>query len=191
MRRADTSQFDCDILVSSGGVAGLSAAAVLGHAGFDVVCVDPAPPIMERDAEGADLRTTAILQPALGRAGGLWEAKKIAALAEAHGAQVAPHLYAGPVEWAANIHLATTCANTLMAETIETDFHAALIGNAMIVEGGHIRATDAPGLGIEVDEALARAHPYEGGGLHLEMQEAPPDLHGRTVFAGGAPRDET
>ena len=133
----------------------------------------------------------AILQPALGRAGGLWEAKKIAALPEAHGAQVAPHLYAGPVEWAANIHLATTCANTLMAETIETDFHAALIGNAMIVEGGHIRATDAPGLGIEVDEALARAHPYEGGGLHLEMQEAPPDLHGRTVFAGGAPRDET
>ncbi|WP_338548619.1 UbiH/UbiF family hydroxylase [Roseovarius phycicola] len=68
------SQFNCDILVSGGGVAGLSAAAVLGHGGFDVVCVDPAPPIMERDAEGADLRTTAILQPAqaLLAEAGLW-----------------------------------------------------------------------------------------------------------------------
>jgi hypothetical protein len=47
-----------------------------------------------------------ILQPALGRAGGIWEAKKIAVLAEAAGPQMAPHLYAGPVEWAANVHLA-------------------------------------------------------------------------------------
>ncbi|HID68716.1 MAG TPA: mandelate racemase/muconate lactonizing enzyme family protein, partial [Roseibacterium sp.] len=45
-----------------------------------------------------------ILQPALGRAGGIWEGKKIATLAEAAGAQLAPHLYAGPVEWAANVH---------------------------------------------------------------------------------------
>ncbi|MEL7259157.1 MAG: FAD-dependent monooxygenase, partial [Pseudomonadota bacterium] len=68
------SQFDCDILVSGGGVAGLSASAVLGHAGFSVICVDPTPPITERDAEGADLRTTAILQPAqtLLADAGLW-----------------------------------------------------------------------------------------------------------------------
>lgn len=57
-------RFDCDIVISGGGVAGLSAAALFGQAGFRVVCVDPAPPITERDAEGADLRTTAILQPA-------------------------------------------------------------------------------------------------------------------------------
>lgn len=68
-------QFDCDILVSGGGVAGLSAAAVLGSAGFQVICVDPAPPVTERDAEGADLRTTAILQPAQSLLAdvGLWE----------------------------------------------------------------------------------------------------------------------
>ncbi len=68
------SQFDCDILVAGGGVAGLSAAAVLGHAGFSVICVDPASPVTERDAEGADLRTTAILQPAqaLLADAGLW-----------------------------------------------------------------------------------------------------------------------
>ncbi|MDF1801995.1 UbiH/UbiF family hydroxylase [Thalassovita sp.] len=66
---------DVDILVSGGGVAGLTAAAVFGAAGFKVLCVDPTPPIMERDAAGSDLRTTAFLQPSqalLDRAG-LWE----------------------------------------------------------------------------------------------------------------------
>ena len=41
-----------DIIVSGGGVAGLSAAAAFGTAGFTVLCVDPAPPVTERDAEG-------------------------------------------------------------------------------------------------------------------------------------------
>ena len=56
--------FDCDILISGGGVAGLSAAAIFGTAGFTVICVDPAPPVTERDSDGSDLRTTAFLQPA-------------------------------------------------------------------------------------------------------------------------------
>lgn len=67
-------QAEYDIVVSGGGVAGLAAACVFGSAGFSVLCVDPAPPITARDAEGSDLRTTAFLQPAqalLDRAG-LW-----------------------------------------------------------------------------------------------------------------------
>ncbi len=66
--------FDCDIVVSGGGIAGLTAACVFGEAGFEVVCVDPAPPVTERDAEGSDLRTTAFLQPArtLLEGAGLW-----------------------------------------------------------------------------------------------------------------------
>jgi len=129
----------------------------------------------------------AILQPALGRSGGLWETKKIAAIAEVHNAQVAPHLYAGPVEWAANIHLAASIPNLLMAETIETPFHDALIKGGIRTVDGFVTPPEAPGLGIEVDEALARAHPYHGTGLHLEMQEAPCDyVHGNS-FAGGAP----
>jgi len=128
-----------------------------------------------------------ILQPALGRAGGLWEARKIAAMAEVYNAQVAPHLYAGPVEWAANIHLAVSIPNILMCETIETTFHDRLIGGASRVENGFVAAPQAPGLGIEVDEALARAHPYTGDGLHLQMQEAPCDYVNGNVFGGGAP----
>jgi len=75
----------------------------------------------------------------------------------------------------------------LMAETIETDFHKALIRNAITVEDGYIEAPTAPGLGIDVDEALARAHPYTGTGLHLEMQEAPISYAAPNIFEGGAP----
>ena len=128
-----------------------------------------------------------ILQPALGRAGGLWETKKIAAIAEVFNAQLAPHLYAGPVEWAANIQLAVSTPNLLMAETIETPFHSALICNALCVENGYITAPETPGLGIQVDETLARAHPYHGSGLHLEMQEDPCNYQSGNAFLGGAP----
>ncbi len=66
---------DFDILISGGGIAGLTAAAAFGSAGFSVQCVDPAPPVTERDAQGSDLRTTAFLQPARGflEEAGLWQ----------------------------------------------------------------------------------------------------------------------
>lgn len=128
-----------------------------------------------------------ILQPALGRAGGIWEMKKVAAMAEVYNAQMAPHLYAGPVEWAANIHLAVSIPNLLMAETIETPFHDQLIKSSIKVEDGYVTAPTAPGLSIDVDEDLARAHPYTGDGLHLEMQEAPCDYVNGNRFEGGAP----
>ncbi|MCZ4352317.1 mandelate racemase/muconate lactonizing enzyme family protein [Roseovarius aestuarii] len=131
-----------------------------------------------------------ILQPALGRAGGIWEVKKIAAMAEVYNAQMAPHLYAGPVEWAANVQLAASIPNLLMAETIETDFHNDLICNGIQIEQGYITLPDAPGLGIEVDEALARAHPWRGEGLHLEMTEEPCNYQRPNGFTGGAPPEE-
>ncbi|WP_299375872.1 mandelate racemase/muconate lactonizing enzyme family protein [uncultured Tateyamaria sp.] len=128
-----------------------------------------------------------IVQPALGRAGGIWEMKKVAAIAEVYNAQMAPHLYAGPVEWAANIHLAASIPNILMCETIETSFHDQLIKGSIRVEDGFITPPDTPGLGIEVDEDLARAHPFTGDGLHLQMQEPPCDYVNGNNFEGGAP----
>ncbi|KZX93786.1 MULTISPECIES: mandelate racemase/muconate lactonizing enzyme family protein [unclassified Sulfitobacter] len=128
-----------------------------------------------------------ILQPALGRAGGIWEMKKVAAMAEVYNAQMAPHLYAGPVEWAANIHFAVSIPNLLMAETIETPFHDQLIRGCIRVEDGFVTAPTAPGLGIDVDEDLARAHAYTGNELHLQMQEDPCNYVEGNTFAGGAP----
>lgn len=141
---------------------------------------------------GAVLQSGAasILQPALGRAGGIWEMKKVAAMAEAYNAQMAPHLYAGSIEWAANIQLAASIPNILMAETIETPFHAALIKDAITVQDGFVTPPTAPGLGIDVDEDLARAHPYRGDDLHLQMQEDPCDYVNGNAFQGGAPATE-
>ena len=64
-----------DILISGGGVAGLTAAAAFGSAGFSVICVDPTPPVTSATADGADLRSTAFLQPSVEvlQAAGLWE----------------------------------------------------------------------------------------------------------------------
>ena len=131
-----------------------------------------------------------ILQPALGRLGGILEAKKLAAIAEVFTAQMAPHLYAGPVEWAANVHLGVSIPNLLMVESIDTPFHNALIKNTVKVEGGFVPAPQAPGLGIDFDEDLARAHPWTGTGLHLNMQDAPCDYVNGNSFAGGAPVKE-
>lgn len=128
-----------------------------------------------------------ILQPALGRSGGIWETRKIAAVAETFNAEMAPHLYAGPVEWAANIHLAAAIPNLLLLETIETPFHNDLIKGSIKIENGFVPAPTAPGLGIDIDENLARANPYQGRNLHLEMRDEPCDYQHGNAFQGGAP----
>ncbi|WP_227267356.1 UbiH/UbiF family hydroxylase [Roseobacter weihaiensis] len=63
-----------DVLISGGGIAGLTAAAAFGTAGFDVICVDPAAPVTDQEDARADMRTTAMLQPARDvlNAAGLW-----------------------------------------------------------------------------------------------------------------------
>jgi L-alanine-DL-glutamate epimerase-like enolase superfamily enzyme len=115
--------------------------------------------------------SASILQPALGRVGGIWEAKKVAAIAEGFGAQIAPHLYAGPIEWAANIQLSLTLPNFLLLESIGTGggFHSKLLKSNIHWENGYVLPPNAPGLGVELDEAVARENPYTGNELHLSM----------------------
>ena len=64
-----------DILISGGGVAGLTAAAAFGSAGFEVLCIEPTPPVTDAASPGADLRTTAFLTPSIAvlEAAGLWQ----------------------------------------------------------------------------------------------------------------------
>jgi 2-dehydro-3-deoxyphosphogalactonate aldolase len=114
----------------------------------------------------------AILQMALGRVGGLLEAKKIAGMAEAHYAQIAPHLYCGPIEGAANIQISACSPNFLILESIQTwgGFHAEILKKPILWQDGHVIPPSEPGLGVELDEEVAAAHPYEGEALHLEMR---------------------
>ena len=120
-----------------------------------------------------------ILQMALGRVGGLWEAKKIAGMAEASYAQIAPHLYAGPIEAAANVHLSASSPNFLILEGIQQwgGFHAELLSTPITWEQGYVTVPDRPGLGVALNEDVARANPYRGNSLHLEMREDPFDDH--------------
>ena len=116
-----------------------------------------------------------ILQPNLGRVGGILEAKKIAGMAEAHYAQIAPHLYCGPVVAAANIQLAACIPNFLILESIQQfgGFHAALLKKPLQWEGGYVIPSKEPGLGVELNEAVALAHPYDSARLHLDMAQHP------------------
>lgn len=120
-------------------------------------------------------QAAAILQMNLGRVGGLLEAKKIAGMAEAHYAQIAPHLYCGPIVGAANIQLSVCSPNFLILESIQTwsGFQAELLKSPIRWEEGYVIPPSGPGLGVELDEAVAARHPYQGQALHLEMASSP------------------
>ncbi|MFL2536572.1 MAG: enolase C-terminal domain-like protein [Candidatus Azotimanducaceae bacterium] len=117
----------------------------------------------------------AILQPNLGRVGGLLEAKKIAALAEVYYAQIAPHLYCGPIVGAANIQLAACTPNFLILEGIERwdGFHGDLLTAPIEWQEGYVIPSKEPGLGVNLNEEVARANPWTGVDLHLEMTNHP------------------
>ena len=134
-----------------------------------------------------------ILQPALGRAGGILAAKKIAALGEAYQAVIAPHLYAGPIEALANVHLGLSIPNFFIAEMIERmdGFHADLLTDPIQIAKGRIQAPTKPGLGADLNEDFARENPYQGDLLHLEMLDKRiwtgvnlPGMNTNTLFYG-------
>ncbi|MBX2868997.1 MAG: mandelate racemase/muconate lactonizing enzyme family protein [Acidiferrobacterales bacterium] len=117
-----------------------------------------------------------ILQPDIGRSGGIWETKKIACMAELFNAQIAPHIYCGPIAHAAAAHVAFSSPNFLILETIQTGFHEDILLKPLTWENGFMLPPTEPGLGIELNEATLERHPYQTGGrLHLEMCQTPLD----------------
>ena len=101
--------------------------------------------------------------------------------------QIAPHLYCGPIVAAANIQLAAATSNFLIIEMIDKmdGFHAELLSSKIEIDKGRVLILTAPGLGVELDEEVARAHPYHGDQLHLEMGQTLFDPARNRHFAGG------
>jgi len=126
-------------------------------------------------------QAAAILQMALGRVGGIMEAKTIAGMAEAHYAQIAPHLFCGPIEGAANIQIDTCSPNFLIQEGIETwsGFHAEILKEPIKWEDGYIIPPTRPGLGVELNEEVAAKHPYIPVEAGTWMWDTPPDLQSK------------
>jgi 2-dehydro-3-deoxyphosphogalactonate aldolase len=114
-------------------------------------------------ADVLDKQAASILQPALGRVGGILEAKKIAGMAEAHYAQMAPHLYTGPIEAAANIQIGTCSPNFLIQESIETfgGFYKKLLKKPIKWQDGYIIPPTDPGIGYELNESVMDANPFK------------------------------
>jgi len=104
-----------------------------------------------------------IIQPDLCHAGGLTEVKKIAAMAEASYVRVAPHNATGPIGTAAAVQLDACIPNFLIQEYFVTQasWIDEVVSGAPRAVRGEIVVPDRPGLGVELDEAAALAHPFK------------------------------
>ena len=107
--------------------------------------------LIEKQAAG-------IIQVDVGQCGGILEAKKIAAIAEAHHALIAPHMYVGPIAAAAAIQLDTCSPNFMIQEFNVGPLHGELFVEPITVVDGYITPPTRPGLGLELNEDAVKRH---------------------------------
>jgi galactonate dehydratase len=120
-------------------------------------------------------RACHVIQPDLCHCGGLLEARKIAAMAETYQMGVAPHNPLGPVANAVALQFALSTPNFLIQEDMLTDvpWRWEVVRSSLQTEHGYWLPTNAPGLGIEVDEATAKKHPFQQEIIHSTTIRAP------------------
>ena len=112
-------------------------------------------------------QAASVLQFTVSHVGGLLEGKKIAGMAEAYYAQIAPHHFAGPVAVMANVQLDVCSPNFLITEcNIPLErldgFHAEILKEPIRWEEGYIIPPTKPGLGIELNMEVVNRHLYKG-----------------------------
>jgi len=110
-------------------------------------------------------RAASVIQPDITHCGGLSEARRIAAMAEAYRVPLAPHNPQGPISTAASLEFGFATPGYLICESVHADvpWRADIVKEGFIVEpkGRTVRPNARPGLGIEIDEGEARRHPFE------------------------------
>ncbi|MBY5958950.1 galactonate dehydratase [Membranicola marinus] len=110
-------------------------------------------------------RAVSVIQPDITHCGGLSEVRKIAALAEAYRVAIAPHNPQGPVSTAASIEFGFSSSSYLICESVHQDVpwrdEVVREGFTVEKEGRIVRPNQKPGLGIEIDEAVVKKHPFE------------------------------
>jgi galactonate dehydratase len=103
-----------------------------------------------------------IVQPDICLAGGMLEQKKIAAIAESHYVQVAPHNPLGPLATLVNIHFAASTPNFVILEyhpDDESPRKDLVKGETIVAKGGYLAIPDKPGWGYEMDEEAFKRLP--------------------------------
>ncbi|WP_426954670.1 mandelate racemase/muconate lactonizing enzyme family protein [Muricoccus radiodurans] len=126
-----------------------------------------------------------VAQPDTARAGGLTGLRKIAAVAEARFATVAPHAGSlGPVAEFAAIHLLAAIPNALILEKMDPDWPGR--GQTVTIEpelrDGHLTVPDTPGLGVDIHEDFVAAHPSVRN-VGLASGGWPPGTEGATLYS--------
>ncbi|MFB6296471.1 MAG: mandelate racemase/muconate lactonizing enzyme family protein [Halobacteriales archaeon] len=107
-----------------------------------------------------------VVQPDVVAAGGITELDKIAAMASAERVGFAPHNAAGPVMTAAAVQVDAATPAFAIQETFEDFFHPDwsrdLLADPLRIEDGYIEIPDRPGIGVELDKSVLRAHEITG-----------------------------
>ncbi len=126
-------------------------------------------------------RSCSVIQPDITHCGGLSEARRISALAEAYRVSMAPHNPQGPVSTAASLEFGFATPSYIICEAVHRDvpWREDVVSEGFEIEtkGRIVRPNTRPGLGIEIDENEVAKHPFE--------QEIPQ----RTFYADGSPGD--
>ena len=113
-------------------------------------------------------RAVSIVQPDICHCGGLLEAKKIAAMAEAVSVGVAPHNPLGPIAGVAALHFAVSTPNHVIQEEMvgAVPWYFDVVRGPIRMLDGCWQVPDAPGLGVEVDETECARHPFAPEVIH-------------------------
>jgi galactonate dehydratase len=127
------------------------------------------------------LKACSVLQADITHCGGLTQARRIAALCEAHRVALAPHNPQGPVSTAASIEFGFATPSYIICESVHKDvpWRSEVVREGFTIEpkGRIVRPSSRPGLGIEIDEAAVAKHPFK----QEELQ--------RSFYADGAVGD--
>ncbi len=110
-------------------------------------------------------RACSVIQPDITHVGGLSEARRVAAMAEAYRVAMAPHNPQGPVSTAASLEFGLATPSYIICETVTEDvpWRGDVVSEGFTVEpeGRLVRPGNRPGLGIEINEAEVKKHPFE------------------------------
>lgn len=110
-------------------------------------------------------RACSVIQPDITHCGGLSEARRIAAMAEAYRVALAPHNPQGPVSTAASLEFGFATSSYIICESVHNDvpWRSDVVSEGFTVEpkGRLVKPHTRPGLGIEINEAELKKHPFE------------------------------
>ena len=104
-----------------------------------------------------------VAQPDVCHAGGVTELRRIAALCETYGVNMAPHNPLGPIATMVNVHLGLTIPNFLIQEVMRSDvpWRNEVFKGVPEIKDGFIYPPTAPGIGLDIDEVLAAKYPFQ------------------------------